>query len=516
MAYIEPNSVVKVCYGVPFEPDYEHTVLFPSEGAQSFSIGSSAKYTYTPTTYQRVNKNRIRVATKADNLYECNYLMFQNTNYGTKWFYAFITAIEYINNECTEISYEIDVWQTYLFDFRIGDCFVEREHIASDSLGANYIPESLNVGDLVIHSNIYRDAVTNNLGIYILVASSSVQASTPGHLIDQTFQGGMLYCFHIDQTNLNQTQSTIRTFLANFDNNPEDILGIWTAPYNADDVQGLVVRGHGGIHYNWLTSIPALTGRETFGSYTPKNRKLYTYPYTCFIVNNTLGDRRVYRYEFFENFQPNFEIYVNETFPAQATLTPLNYKGGNLKPCMMNESISVTGWGAGSFTADTWQRMLNVSAIDAGLGIPKGLFGYAAGGHASRAINGVGGVFNVLNVIAKEDYIANTQYGEASSNAMSASNEIGFYAARYGVCEQFARMIDDYFSMYGYQTNEIKEPNITSRPHWNYLKARNCTILGGSMPATAEKTIKETLEKGITFWHSYSEVGMYGYDNSSP
>lgn len=72
-----------------------------------------AKHSLTAQTYQRVNKGTMRVGLSADSCYDCNYLMFQNSGFGSKWFYAFITSVEYVNNAVTEITFEIDVMQTW-------------------------------------------------------------------------------------------------------------------------------------------------------------------------------------------------------------------------------------------------------------------------------------------------------------------------------------------------------------------------------------------------------------------
>lgn len=92
----------------------------------------------------------MRVGLSADACYDCNYLMFQNSGFGSKWFYAFITSVEYVNNAVTEISFEIDVMQTWFFNYSVGECFIEREHSASDEIGENLVPETVNVGEYVL------------------------------------------------------------------------------------------------------------------------------------------------------------------------------------------------------------------------------------------------------------------------------------------------------------------------------------------------------------------------------
>lgn len=147
--YIEPNTTIRILKDCPLDTTYDHTVFFKAKAEQTTYFSSLTKYTLNNQTYQRVNKNTMRVQYKADDLYDCNYIMFQNTNFGNKWFYAFIKSVEYVNNITCQVEYEIDVMQTWFFDYTLGQCFVEREHSATDVAGDNTVPENLELGDYV-------------------------------------------------------------------------------------------------------------------------------------------------------------------------------------------------------------------------------------------------------------------------------------------------------------------------------------------------------------------------------
>lgn len=75
------------------------------------------KYTLTDYSYQRSQLGTIRVALKYEQLIDCNYLMFKNTNFENKWFYAFITGIGYVSNDVTDVYYDLDVMQTWCYDY---------------------------------------------------------------------------------------------------------------------------------------------------------------------------------------------------------------------------------------------------------------------------------------------------------------------------------------------------------------------------------------------------------------
>jgi hypothetical protein len=61
-------------------------------------------------------------------LWGTNYIMFQNNNYNTNWFYGFVTKLERVQADTTDVYFEIDVFQTWKFDMNFKPSFVVREH----------------------------------------------------------------------------------------------------------------------------------------------------------------------------------------------------------------------------------------------------------------------------------------------------------------------------------------------------------------------------------------------------
>lgn len=156
MPYITPNSTIYLCRRIPLDPDYQHTWYFTSSTVQlnkiiSYLKPSTAQYSFLleKYTYQRVNNNTIKVSIPADYLYDINYMAFQNTAYSSKWFYAFVNNVNYVNDHTTEIQYTIDIMQTWLLDYEYGQCFIERQHQAgNDEVGANIVEEGIEVGEM--------------------------------------------------------------------------------------------------------------------------------------------------------------------------------------------------------------------------------------------------------------------------------------------------------------------------------------------------------------------------------
>ena len=135
------------------------------------------------------------------------------------------------------------------------------------------------------------------------------------------------------------------------------------------------------------------------------------------------------------------------------------------------------------------------------------------GGAMSGTINAIS---NVTNLLA-QDYQASIKGDMIKGNAQGSLNVSAkkqqFYRGRVSVTSEYAKIIDDYFTRYGYSTKRLKVPNRNSRPHWNYVKTVGCTVTG-SIPSDDIRLICSIYDTGITFWKNGSEIGNYSLDNS--
>lgn len=125
---VTPNSNIKLLRS-PLTLDNKNQLTFGEGTAQYNYFNSLPKIEFENCSYQRKD-NKIRVPAHIDWIIECNYVMYQNTNYTNRWFYAFITHMEYVNDNLTDVYITTDVWQTWQFNIQFNQSFVEREHIA--------------------------------------------------------------------------------------------------------------------------------------------------------------------------------------------------------------------------------------------------------------------------------------------------------------------------------------------------------------------------------------------------
>lgn len=146
---ILPTNRVRLIKNVPFSLNYQDVVLFDNATAQQNYFNSLPYKEFDNITYTR-NNGQIKVNANRETLLDYNYMYFQNTNYGTKIFYAFITDVIYINPNTSLIKFVIDEWQTWCFDLTFRPTFIERKHCKrwnSDGTPViNTVPEGLDYG----------------------------------------------------------------------------------------------------------------------------------------------------------------------------------------------------------------------------------------------------------------------------------------------------------------------------------------------------------------------------------
>lgn len=115
-----------------YDNNYDYIKTFGSVSEQESYFNSLSKIVIDTDDYVK-DFESIRVGLEYDYLLMegINYLSFNN---GDKTIYAFITRKIYENEEVTTLNYEIDVIQTFLFDFNINKSFVVRKKCELDEI----------------------------------------------------------------------------------------------------------------------------------------------------------------------------------------------------------------------------------------------------------------------------------------------------------------------------------------------------------------------------------------------
>lgn len=134
-----------------------------------------------------------------------------------------------------------------------------------------------------------------------------------------------------------------------------------------------------------------------------------------------------------------------------------------------------------------------------------------------QALRGVGTpAIALAGILAEENAKRNERYttvGSISNSNLNAANLINIFIEQQTITYDYAKRIDDFFSMYGYKTNQLKTPNITGRLNWNYVQVANANITG-AIPNDSMDRIRAMLESGVTFWHNPSTYMDYSQANT--
>ena len=516
--YIEPNTVIKILKDCPLDNSYDHTIFFTSASAQFSFFSEHTKYTLDKQSYQRVKRGYMRVSIQAENLYDCNYLMFQNTSFGTKWFYAFIKSVEYVNNVTSEIEFEIDVMQTWFFDYTFKKSFVEREHATNDAIGANTVPERLELGDYV--SDDFDG--TAKLGELSIVVAATFQyfpeskeiRDMPGTMYGGVYSGLCYNAFPTTPTGAAGVTELIQE--ASSAGKDSGIVAIFMMPTN------MLVDSYGSAKTYKITKSKNI---NSLGSYTPRNNKLYTYPYNFLYVTNIQGNSASYPYEYFSGSTCEFTLGGDCSPNPSCVLYPINYKG---VAANLDEKLSLSGWPQCAYNTDAFKAWLAqngaslaTSALSTGMGADIAIAGALAMTNpvtagvaiAGATVSMISKVASTLATVYEHSIMPRQAHGSTGNTTMAALRILDFAFMHKHIKPEYAEIIDGYFDMYGYATNRVKIPNRNGRPHWNYVKVLGA-VLVGSVPADDMKLITNIYEKGITFWNNGYEVGNYSLDNS--
>lgn len=531
---IQPNTYIRLIEECPLSNNYINTLYFGSLAQQTKYFKETLNgRTFLKNSYQRYADGVIHLQVKADDVYNCNYLMFQNTSYGNKYFYAFITDIEYVNDVSCRIKYEIDEIQTWFFDYEENDCFVEREHTLTDDFGEHLIEEGLETGVYTLE----QLDVTNmpfNKGEYgvLLVMKPTEEYEMSGIVVQNNTFCPLYYRMFEDAQSAASAINAIKV--------SENVVACYTVPRLLfENTIGSGDFYRDSFDYYTDVSINSVFPLETsFNGYVPKNKKLFTSKYTGLLITTSDGQTKEYGLEYFTHrgspwyVAPSFRMEFCLTMPT-ARLVPNNYKMDGLN---FEETITTKDFPVSPIIVDFYKEYLALNAnklkaqttasiVSAVTSTAAGAVGgFVYGGVGGAIVGGVGGairggtnVFNTVNTInaqkADAKVVSDTMVGDVPSGMSYASNRVGFIAYRYRVRDEFAKIIDNYFTQFGYAVNTLKKPSRMNRQYWSYVKTVGCSVRG-KLPTSSAIKIAQIYDNGITFWNK-DNIGVYG-DGTNP
>lgn len=538
MAVITPDTDLKFLK-VPLEISDTNQINFANATAQyNYFNGLANSKSFDNFTYQRKD-GTIRVPETFDNMLQYNYVMYRNTAYSSKWFYAYIEDLQYVNDGVTAVKIRTDVFQTWQFSITYKSTFVEREHVNDDTIGANTVPEGLECGDYLIEVNReipLTNPTTGGFMVCFMCTSppyNNAEVTYVTHSIGNVYSGLLTFaCTMGNATHVidlykkgeASTDAIINIYMI-----PEELVdtthySTWTV----DNVSATICQIKTASQSLYSSQFYENT---TLNGYTPKNKKLYCYPYKYFHISNNAGSDVEFRWEDCPLVNTMPAAYINvdgiACSGAQAKLTVTKYKGydstasgANLLMAYGVSSckLPTCAWQNDYYTNWLTQNSVNIATgivTGAGTGAMYGIYS----GNAAVAVGGalLGAATQALSSageVVKAQKTPDQAKGDTGLGDLNFANqESAFNMYCMTIRAEFARIIDDYFSMFGYKVNRVKVPNITGRTNWNFVKTVDCYIDGPTVPQLDLAEIKNLFNKGITIWHNTSTFMDYSQSN---
>lgn len=548
MAYVQPNSIVQLFRGINLDNRYMHTIYFANEAAQNSWFTSKVAYTFQQISYTRYTRNSIKIKADTTDLLDCTYLRFKNDRNVDKWFYAFINAVEYVNENTALITYEIDVMQTWFIqNGSIRPCYIERQHVTNDTFGLNLEAEPVG-SEVYDFTEITVADVGTDFANYNVVYCTTDE---PQSMVRDGIVCGATYnSLPMSAAESNTLKNELLLALGSWDKQQQkaDIVDMFMFPSAYSNI------GHNSNTYH-------VTHNGKFDNYTPKNKKLHSYPYSSLYITTNDGDTGLYRWEYFEGdvtsgvSDMQFDLNATLVGGGYIEIHPRAYNGimENLDAKLVMQNFPKCSWNYDAYQAWIANGGQYKAQYDLGVIQKKGALSIAQAGlsglssiasnyegaisalnqknpnYIAAISNGVNAAFNgantMLNIEQKElqyteardkvsfefkdaRYEPNILVGQQVPNISVGKKYLGFKFYKLHVRDDEAKRIDDFFSVYGYAINKVETPNLNGRQYWNFIKTRNAEI-SGNMPSSSKAAIGKIFDGGIFFWKNGDNIGNF-------
>lgn len=531
-----PATSIYICSGVRLNPRYEHSIYFVNATAQADYFAGKVVKTFS--AYSFVRKSwPLKVEATMEQAKTWTYLYFHNGSTG-KTYYYFITNVEYKNDETVELTLELDVLQTYMFDFELLECFVERQHTETDEPGEYTLDEGLETGELITMGTCDFESI-KTLCILVLASinpnNSDTDEPTPAlaGMYNGVFSGLKLWA--VDSKDWAAWGNKLDDLSeAGF---LDGIISMWMYPKSLVSLGGENTWGDSVLCKTVSTSAGGYTSADlTDGfvagkvdGYTPDNKKLLCYPFKFCYVTNNMGDSAVYRYEYKNTGYgvPIMGVRGSCAPESPVFMWPQYYKGAADN---YEEGLTLGNFPSCAWDADVYKmwlaqnqnqhaRMTQNAALTIGAGAVSSLVSLGTGnllGAAAGVGAMVSGAQQIDNLLAQKRDMAiqpPQARGHFSGSVNIAEGIHTFTAYHKSITADQAMRLDGYFTMYGYKINMVRKPNIAARPSFTYVKTVGCHIKGNMCTDDAIR-IESIFDKGITFWKNGDKICDYAQSNN--
>ena len=360
------NSKIILAKNINIDSDYNNVLSYSENDmlsllrSQGHLIAEASNYSFLRPT------GTIMAGFTYAQCLQANYIAFQNPDYSNKWFFGWIKDVIYKGDRNTEIVFTIDAWSTWFSYWTKKDCYVIRHHVTDDDIGKYTLPEGLETGEYIIDEydrlNIFDDCK------YIIQCtewSSGTNKPLATNFGGVFSAGGAYIC-----DNITQVVSILQAYANSTDVTSDAVYGLYMCPST------LINNTSGSLQYSGQTSpvynTKIINKPTTLDEFTPKNKKLLTFPYIFLNVSNNNGTINSYQYELFNDTSCTFDIKGVPTVGASIKCNPKKYK---MKTDTDNEDEGIMGgkYPTLSWSEDAYINWLTQNSVNIGLGVASNI-----------------------------------------------------------------------------------------------------------------------------------------------
>jgi tail protein len=348
---------------VPFDNTYRDIVDWKSYGHTPYayvkSFNNLHKVEINQMTYLAQGKP-IRIPTPFTKANQYNYVMVENPGrpvnnigfegYTPSVFFYFITSIDYIAPNTTQLTLQLDVWTTYYQRINFGRSYLERGHMgiaatdSFDNYGKNWLtqPEGLDMGSEHQIIRTYRRMladITNN--DYSVIVTSTVNLDVENGYGDANNPRVSM----ADPSNAEGLPNGVEIYVCTYKDFRQGMLGLKNYPWIAQGIGSITIvpkdivdfggtkvdvgKDSGTGKWTWLTnhsvyinrnySLTDASFRNEFLSLLPKEyqelKKFVTSPYCIVELTTYSGNPVEFRPESIRTAGININQYAHVAPP---------------------------------------------------------------------------------------------------------------------------------------------------------------------------------------------------------
>lgn len=196
------------------------------------------------------------------------------------------------------------------------------------------------------------------------------------------------------------------------------------------------------------------------------------------------------------------------TIGGSIRLVPRGYKKVDYN---IEESIPLGKYPTCEWNADAFTNWLTQNAVN----VTSQIIGTVGSIATGNAFTVAGSIANLIGTFREASLLPTIQKGQNEGDINFSSNSNTFKFIHYRAKTEYMKIIDNFFTRFGYKINQIKKPNITGRRYFNYVEIGQDDFIGyGNVPSNFMEEINNACRAGVTIWHNHENLGNYSLNNT--